>query len=243
MTTKKRSQRSPAYPIVGLNTAIDKLEAYYGEEGQNIVSRDAAIESMGYTSASGQSLQMMSTLIQYDLLEKTGAGQVKISDIGLAIMAGLDDDKQEAILQAAVSPPIFAELKDSFPLNKPSVRAITSHLIQRKPKGYNQKSANKISKAFHDTIEFANLYGKDYNGTSEETENVVPLKGEAKVRTSATGNLTASSGKQAILPLPEGEVMINFPQYELSEASVGILKDWIDLILRIKEPSKEPEES
>ena len=240
MTAKRRSQRSPAYPIVGLETAIEKLESYYRNEGQNIVSRDAAIESMGYASASGQSLQMMSTLIQYGLLEKTGTGQVKISDVGLAIMVGMEGERQDAILRSAVSPPIFSELKEAFAQNKPSTKAIASYLIQRKPKGYNHASANKICKAFHETIEFANLYGKEYNEPPEETDNKVRGEGQTHMDASVVADVNVLT--EATLPLQEGMVKLSIPKKGLSKTSIGLMKQWVDLILRINSPTQDEED-
>lgn len=236
MAAKKQAQRSPLYPIVGLDIAIQKLEKFYNVEGQNTVSREAAIEALGYKGASGASLQMLATLIQYELLEKAGTGEIKISDIGLALIVGTETEKQESILKAAKKPLIFEEILNQFSSNKPSERSLLSFLIQRKPKGYVHSSAKKIINSFFDTMELANLYETEYNKPEPENNNNNNNDDEKNDKKNKdTPPMNPDKVEQVTFPLQEGQAILNLPK-NLCEGSVEVLKKWFDFIISIKKP-------
>ena len=238
MTTKKT--RSPIYPIVGLNTAIDKLKDFYAIEGQNIVKREDALKAMGYSGISGQSMQMLATLTQYDLLEKAGTGEIKIADTGLAIIVGTNEEKEQSILIAAQNPPIFKEILNQFSSNKPSERSLMSFLIQRKPKGYIHRSAEKITKSFFETIELANLYKTEYNKQESEYNNNDDNEKKEKINKDIPP-MNPDKAEQVTFPLQEGQAVLSLPK-NLCEGSIEVLKKWFDFIIDIKKPIDKTDE-
>lgn len=77
-------------------------------------------------------MKVLSALLQFALLEKTGKGDVKVTQLAVDILHGIEpEDREEAMLEAAFSPPLFKSIRDRFPDGIPSENAIRSYLIKQ----------------------------------------------------------------------------------------------------------------
>lgn len=125
-------QRSPSYPSLSLDQAIDLVEKIHKTCRTNIISREVAAKEMGYTGLTGRSLKVLSDLLQFGLLEKTGKGDVRVSRRSVDILHGIDrSDRDEAKMEAALAPQLFRDIHERFPDGIPSESAIRSFLIKQ----------------------------------------------------------------------------------------------------------------
>ena len=77
-------------------------------------------------------MKVLAALIQFGLLEKTGKGDVKVTQRAVEILHGIDPaDRNEAMLEAAFSPQLFQDIHNRFTDGIPSEGVIRSYLIQQ----------------------------------------------------------------------------------------------------------------
>ncbi|MFN3475739.1 MAG: hypothetical protein ACK4ZW_16995 [Blastomonas sp.] len=125
-------QRSPSYPGLPLNQAVDLVEKIHRTCRTNIISREDAAKEMGYSGLTGRSLKVLSGLLQFGLLEKAGKGDVKVTRRAVEILHGIDQaDRDEAKMEAALAPQLFRDIHERFPEGIPPESAIRSFLIKQ----------------------------------------------------------------------------------------------------------------
>lgn len=167
-TKKKTRERSPAYPVIGLQEAVKKTNDLYSKEGRNFVAREIAVMSMGYKSISGRALQILSSLSQYGLLERS-KGTVRITEDAFTILNAPEGsiDKKHTLRHIALAPTVFQDIKNEFSRSLPSDENLKWFLQQ---KGFLARAANIIIQSFRETISFANIYETDYDRGDEQID-------------------------------------------------------------------------
>ena len=164
MTTVPKKPRSPNYPALSLPQAVQVLQKLWKAEKRTPVSHETAATAMGFKSLSGPARVAVGTLRQYGLIDKSGKGHIRISELGVRVVIGDDADKRGALQQAASAPELFQELAKAH--GEASDNAIQSFLITRK--GFAADGARKAAKAFRDTLALAKPSGQGY--TPDETQ-------------------------------------------------------------------------
>src|SRR5258708_574477 len=113
--------RSPNYPSVTLREAIDRIRLVYNAEHTHKADKNVVATDLGYTGLNGKSLTLIGALKRYGLLEVDDDG-LKVSDEAVTILELPENDaeRQSALSRAALAPPLFAELKETFGNSLPS---------------------------------------------------------------------------------------------------------------------------
>ena len=125
-------QRSPSYPAISITQAIDLAGKIHKTCRSNVIDRETAAREMGYSGLTGRSMKVLSDLLQFSLLEKEGKGNVKVTQLAVDILHGIDPkDREQATLEAALAPQLFKDIHERFPDGIPSENAIRSYLIQQ----------------------------------------------------------------------------------------------------------------
>lgn len=125
-------QRSPSYPAISITQAIEFIGKIHKSCRSNVIDRETAARELGYSGLTGRSMKVLADLVQFNLLEKTGKGDVKVTQLAVDILHGIDPaDRQQAMLEAALAPQLFKDIHDRFPDGIPSENAIKSYLIQQ----------------------------------------------------------------------------------------------------------------
>src|SRR2546425_830513 len=106
---RPKRQRSPSYPGIGLETAIERARELYKQEGRNAAPNDAILGHWGYKPRTGPGLVTIAALKRFGLLDSEGSGKSRLSNLALRII--LDEredspDRDAAIKQAALTPSI-----------------------------------------------------------------------------------------------------------------------------------------
>jgi hypothetical protein len=229
--------RSPQYPAIGLKEAIEKVDAIYKKDYQNLISREVAGVHMGYKSLHGNALGVLSALVKYGLLEGRG-DETKVSDAAVTIIAHDpgSPERVAALITAGGKPKLFAELDTRFPSGKASDQNLRSFLLTQK---YIPAAADTAIRAYRETKQLVEAESGGYSGEEPkpETPAVTPqvrAPGTKHPPIPASPTLLGGGVKgtrQEVITLDEGDVVITFPE-NLSAQSFGDLKDHLGLFIK-----------
>lgn len=162
---KKRKQRSPSYPGIGLEAAIERARILHEQEGRNPAPINAVLQHWGYSSKSGAGMVAVAALKKFGLLVDEGRGtdrKARVSNLGRAIILdGREDspERDDAIRRAALSPDIHRELWNKYSGTLPS-DATLRHFL-RFEKGFTDSAADELIAQFRETVSFAQLSPSD----------------------------------------------------------------------------------
>lgn len=161
---RRKRPRSPSYPGITLEQAIDRARVIYENEGRNAAPFEAILDHWGYSPRSGAGSVVLAALRKYGLLIYEGK-TAKLSDLALTILWNEDDtlERQEAIRQAALEPSIQAELWRQYDGHLPSDATLKLELRKR---GFAETAIPEFINIFRSTIAFAGLSPSDKLGES-----------------------------------------------------------------------------
>lgn len=161
-TAAHKKSRSPNYPSMDLQEAMNKTELLYKAQKRHPVPVSVAAEPLGYGPKSSSFLQAIATLRAYGLIEASGSGddrKIAVSERAMKIL--LDHrDKQKLLQEVAITPSIFKEIWEKFYNLEDGMApddSIKHHLIFDREGTYPPQIAESILADFKATIEFANL--------------------------------------------------------------------------------------
>lgn len=244
----KRIHRSPPYPTIDLESAIERARKFYEFEKRSAANVLVAVRHWNYSPQSSGGRQVLATLIAFGLMTDKGSGdlrEVKLSELALKII--LDErpgslDKIDALRKAALTPKLYNDIYQKWPDEFPSDPTLKHYLLVEKR--FNDNSTADFIKGFRDTFTFAGIYEADKveQDDSSEEEIVVQPIGISNEYTSPEIRLPVAQGSQVApvvqpgmrqdtFSLDEGIVVLQWPS-QLSEDSYEDLKDWLELQLR-----------
>lgn len=155
----KPKTRSPAYPAINLETAIQRARQLYGKERHHATPVATVASHWGYSSLNGAALGAIAALKKYGLLDEEGASEdrkARLSRLADDILSNPDDAKRkEAIREAALRPAIHREMWDKYHLELPSDQTLLWELTRSR--GFTERGANEFLRVYRATIAFAQL--------------------------------------------------------------------------------------
>jgi hypothetical protein len=225
--------RSPRYPSVSLETAVEKVKAIYDADKTAGSPVEAAVRHMGYKGRSGPATKVIAALKRYGLAEVRN-GRVYPTERAIRILrlSADDDRRKSALKEAALSPEIYMELVKKYRQSGlPSASSLESELVL--DGRFNHNAVPSFVTDFLDSLKFAGLTDlgavSSHEGDDDlenDAENKQPqIKPRESKRTVLTGI------KEDVFSLDEGSVVLQWPE-RLSADSAQDLKDWLALIGR-----------
>lgn len=167
--TGSKRVRSPSYPAIDLEAAINRAQQLYEKEKWHDVPVDVVLRHWGYSPGSGAGLVQVAALKKYGLLEDQGSGadrKAKLTALAKDILIFDDDDvRMNAVREAASRPTLYQEILDKYGDGLPSDATIRAYLI--KDKGFNDNSVSDLIVVMRSTFELAKLPGGDILNPSE----------------------------------------------------------------------------
>lgn len=167
--------RSPQYPAIDLETALDKIRMLHKKIGKNKSYSHIAMGHLGYSEKSGQGRVVISALVKYGLLNDQGTKKDRVlwlSDLALKIV--LDErensiERDEAIKEAALFPELYKELWNKYNGDVPADEDLRYYL--KMELNFTENGANNFIQQFRHTITFANLDNYENNISDSEIDN------------------------------------------------------------------------
>jgi hypothetical protein len=155
--------RSPSYPGFDLSEAIEYIAKFHKVERTNSVEREVAAKALGYSGLTGRSATVLSNLIQYGLIERTGKNEVRVSRLAVDVLYPDDDSKKvDALRAASDNPELFKKIGERFRDGMPSEAALRAFLIKE---GFTDTAIPSVTASYLRTVRFVeDEIGRDSNG-------------------------------------------------------------------------------
>lgn len=166
---KRTKGRSPAYPAISLERAIQRVRQLYARDRQFPIPVSSVPEIWGYTNLNGPSSLAISALKKFGLVSDEGTKEdrrITVTDSAVNILNHPSSDaREEAIRTAALLPPIHRELWDAYKTDLPSDANLEWRLTRER--GFTETGAKEFIREWRETMEFAGLSGATELGSSE----------------------------------------------------------------------------
>ncbi len=198
-------QRSPNYPGLDLNTAVERTKQLYVKVQRGEFTAADAATAWGYNSVSGPVRRGVGALRQYGLLEQKKGDNAKITNRGLTIVLrnAASNEYKAAVQGAALDPPLFAELYNNGKYQA-APDALLQYLVVEKQ--FTNEGATRFIDTMKATMALANLQDSDNQAGLEdaitESEREQEVLASAQVTGIATPQVHVEPGTRAIqIPL------------------------------------------
>jgi hypothetical protein len=246
--------RSPKYPRLSLEEAIAKIKNVHKQAGKSSIAVETLATALGYKNAgAGGTIMVVSALHQYGLLDRGSDRKYSTSPLAVRILHPTGDEQlYQSLRQAALTPPIFTEIRNT--LHDCSEAVLASHLVQSR---FTPEGAAKAAAIYKKNSAFAKL---DLADTSkiEENKGMTDSQAKPKVHHDLGQFVTpkpisqppdtyaphpAENARRLSLPLENGH-FISIPQ--MSEDDFNLFLETLQLWKRrivIKSEPKEPQGS
>lgn len=163
-----RRVRSPSYPGISLENAIDRAQRLYERENKFEAAVPTVVRHWGYSGLTGPASSTLSAVKQFGLIDDIGRGdarRIKLSSLGLQIVQDRrpeSPEREAAIKRAALSPAVYADLWQRFRLEA-SDHNMAYHL---ETQGFTPAVAEEVVKGYRESILLAKLRPADTLGES-----------------------------------------------------------------------------
>lgn len=171
----KRVQ-SPDYPAIGLKEAVDRCRRLYGQIQAHPAPRQIVVQGLGFNTMHGGAMSALAAARKYGLLVKLGE-TIKITELAKRILFPKSDVERDAALQeAALKPPLFSELFRTFGPNPPTETLMLNYLIRA---GFLASAAKTAIASYKESLpyvqgdELAASDAEEYS-SNEELEAATP---------------------------------------------------------------------
>ena len=206
---KRPKGRSPAYPAISLEKAIQRVRQLYARDKQYEIPVASLPELWGYASLNGPAGLTISALKKFGLINDEGAKderRISVTDEAVHILNHPSSDaRAEAIRDAALHPPIHREFWDEYGSSLPS----DANMIWRltRDRGFTETGAKEFLREWRETLEFAGLDEQPEPAaavatpsTSFEVDDPEPTKNDSTDRSPNLARLPVPSetGMQAL---------------------------------------------
>lgn len=188
---KPRQGRSPAFPFIALNKAIERAETFRIAEGgrpKHFAPVAAVCKAWGLGPQTGPAIQTVAALGHFGLFEFEGSGDTRsarLTELAFNILLDkqpVSAEREEFIRQAALKPRIHKELWDKWAAALGSDYTLQTYLVR--DRGFSENGARDLIAEYKATLAFAKLDQSGYippgstSNFEEEDEGETP-SGEA----------------------------------------------------------------
>lgn len=226
--THRTEGRSPGYPAIDLEKAVARTREIWVKEKQHPTPIDTVVLHWKYKSLNGPASSVLASLKKFGLVSvestKGGGKRVKITDLANQILNHPNDAiRAKAIREAALTPPIHAELWEKYGENLPSNANLKWELTNER--SFTERGAREFIQEFENTIEFAKLtqasLESPLDDDFEEREEVASRESESGYPTNRRQRdaRVKSDGVRVVnIPLPGGTSVVVEGDFPLNEA-------------------------
>ncbi len=184
-TSKRNRTRSPSYPYLDLQGALEKAAVLWHAEGRHAASISVIMQHWGYKEESSTGYSCVAALKKFGLVDHEGMGetrQMKLSGLALRIL--LDDNPQSderraALREAALGPRIHGELWERYGVDLPSDQSLKRFLVLER--SFNEASVDELLAEYKQTMAFAGLAARVGAVTAGEGGSVALAAGSPAI--------------------------------------------------------------
>ncbi len=161
---KPRQGRSPSFPFISLQKALDRVDTFRIAEGgrpKHFAPVAAVCKAWGLGPKTGPAIQTVAAVSHFGLVEFQGTGDnraMRPTDLALQILLDkqpVSPERDALIQKAALTPPIHKELWDKWQAELPSDPTLETYLVR--DRGFSDSGARDLMAEYKATIAFAKL--------------------------------------------------------------------------------------
>lgn len=189
---KPRQGRSPGFPFIPLQKALERIDAVRIAEGgrpKHFAPIASACKAWGMGPKTGPAIQTVAALGHFGLCDFEGSGEsraIRPSDLAIRILLDkqpISPERDGLVKRAALNPNVHKELWEKWADALPSDHTFETYLILEK--GFSETGARDLMAEYKATIAFAKLGQTDIIAPS----NLVDLGGDAPISEAKVGDL------------------------------------------------------
>jgi hypothetical protein len=247
--------RSPNFPLIGLKKAVSRLEEMSGKYKRLLVPVGLIQTLWGYKANSGIGNQVVAALKSFGLIDVEGeasAKKAKISEDGYRIVLK-HRDRDELLKNAALKPPIYAELWNKYKEGDfPDADIIKHYLLFDREEGkFNPDVVDGFIAEFLDTLAFSgNISGDIIPPADDESEaDQEPPSLRSLGRRLREEHQPQHSGHQRRPTMPTGMIEVNYPvdagmvyiawPEDIGPDEIGEVESWTQMMIKRMKRSAE----
>lgn len=206
---KGARHRSPAYPVINLEEAIQKVGTVFQQDKRAYATPDAILSHLDFSGAGGKARRVVAAMRQYGLLDEDG-GKYRVSDSAFKIinLSEGSEERSALVRAAATSPPIIGRILGAFSGELPSDATLRDHLITEER--FNPDSVELFIRVLRETLAFAKIPSVGY--TPPQGETTRPMAGSRQPQTKPP-QFTWADMFSRNDPAPAGGEQLPFPLY------------------------------
>lgn len=242
---KKVIHRSPGYPVIGLEDAINKATILYNNDKLNPIPKDIALRHLKYSKGSGFGMRILAALKQFNLLsDKKGSITLTKNLVDLIYFPKNEEGYKRLLRETALKPKSYSDIYSLVEGSIPSNDTLKHRLISEYK--FNPDNVNKFIVYFKKTLVFAGIIESDEdNEGKEKTTNESEedsLNGQTEgggMQTLNPKNIDQPKTDQPKLVaasyniplLNKNNAMLTFQKLPIEKKDLERVKQWIDLML------------
>lgn len=165
---RRNTGRSPAYPAISLDKAMQRVKQLYDQDRQYPIPVAKVASTWGYANLNGPAALAVSALKKFGLVDDEGSKEertIAVSDLAVQILNHpAEDARERAIKEAALRPPIHREMWDQYGTNLPSEATLEWRLTR--DRGFTDTGAKEFIREYVDTIIYAKLGEEDASSSA-----------------------------------------------------------------------------
>ena len=207
--SSKSPLRSPSYPSMPLQDAVNAIARIEKVYRTTPVDRAEAAKLIGYSALSGPAAKALAALASYGLLERAGKGETRVTDRAKMILyPGSEEERLENLRAAALEPPLFRDLRERFEAVINDGMLPESGVVRYLEKeNFNPSAVRPAARAFLKTMEFLASHDLDSSHGGE------PLDGEdVPGPSSEAGSVTYGGARVGDLVQWESQGVLQFKE-------------------------------
>jgi hypothetical protein len=224
---RRHRPRSPSYPSIPLDVAISRARVLYEHEGRHAAPIAQIAQHWGYSPKSSGGTSTIAALKKFGLLVDEGNAARRHAELTpLALTILIDErNRDQAIRDAALMPPIHRELWQKYGPLLPSDGTIRSYLLLERD--FTENGVKEFIPVFRRTVDFAQLgmgddgTSSDLDGEQEETDQAAPDQRDLTgipVLAHLSAHHATSPTRTIQLPLSPGKWVAVQGDFPLSQA-------------------------
>jgi hypothetical protein len=251
----KKRHRSPSYPTVGLREALERTKKFYEMDGKAGAPPETAAKHIGFATAHGQAMSVLSALKKFGLIEdKHGRIVPTQRALELLNLPEHDPRRPEALRMAALAPPIYRKLLEKYREAGclPHDDTLKGELVTYED--FNPNAVDAFIKDFRATLDFAGISDFsviEYESEMHTEESEAPKTPIERVRLNPspapvqirTPMVSRPTENMFIWPLSKGiTAQVSFSGGAVKAAHLELLAKYLDLAkLALEAEEEEPE--
>lgn len=227
---KKTAKRSPNFPVISLEEAVDNTRKLYNADGRAGSLKSAVYNHLGYKGEHGASITVVSAMKKYGLITEEKSTIYLTHEAELILIGSDEEEKRNAIKECALMPDIYKKLWSEYSeRGLPSDTSLRHTLIFHY--NFNEKSVDGFIKNFRATLKYAGITLGEKT-TRDENSDISVVKNETTENNMPKiSNINKDTIVQDyVIPRKQDRIAVLRLEKPVTNDEIDLIVKWLDLL-------------